>query len=136
MLRREKEITKKPNANILVIDDDPAIHRVFSRILQKAGYNVETAETGKEALEKIKIHAYDVALIDVKLPDINGLELLPILKKAAPSMIKIVITGYSLSEERMDALNLGADEFLKKPIKPEYLIKIIKEKLDAKANSQ
>ena len=136
MLRREKEITKKPNANILVIDDDPAIHRVFSRILQKAGYNVETAETGKEALEKIKVNAYDVALIDVKLPDINGLELLPILKKAAPSMIKIVITGYSLSEERMDALNLGADEFLKKPIKPEYLIKIIKEKLDAKANSQ
>ena len=51
-------------------------------------------------------------------------------------MIKIVITGYSLSEERMGALSLGADEFLKKPIKPEYLIKIIKEKLDAKANSQ
>lgn len=106
------------------------MHRVFTRILQKEGYTVETAETGSEALKKIENSTFDVALIDVKLPDINGLDLLPILQKTAPAMVKIVITGYSLSEGRPGALRLGADEYFKKPIPPPELLKAIKEKLD------
>ncbi len=122
----------KQNARILIIDDDLALHRVFSRILQKEGYIVETAETGNEALEKIQNNTFDVALIDVKLPDINGLDLLPILQKNAPSMVKIMITGYSYTEGRAGALRLGADEYFKKPIPPPELLKAIKQKLDDK----
>ncbi len=120
------------SAKILIIDDDQALHRVFTRILQKEGYTVDTAESGSEALKKIQNNTYDVALIDVKLPDINGLDLLPLLKKAAPSMVKIMITGYPLVEGRTGALQLGADEFFKKPIPPPELLKAIKQQLDLK----
>ena len=122
----------KQNAKILIIDDDLALHRVFTRILQKEGYIVETAETGNEALKKIQNSTFDVALIDVKLPDINGLDLLPILQKNAPAMVKIMITGYSYTEGRAGALRLGADEYFKKPIPPPELLKAIKQKLDDK----
>jgi two-component system response regulator AtoC len=108
------------------------LHRVFTRILQKEGYIVETAETGSEALKKIQDNTFDVALIDVKLPGINGLDLLPILQKTAPAMVKIVITGYSLAEGRLGVLRLGADECFKKPIPPPELLKAIKEKLEGR----
>jgi two-component system NtrC family response regulator len=122
----------KQNTKVLIIDDDLALHRVFTRILQKEGYVVETAETGSEALEKMKSDSFDVALIDVKLPDVNGLELLPILSKNAPLMVKIMITGYSFSEGRSGALRLGADEYFKKPISPAVLLEAIKDKLNNK----
>ncbi len=122
----------KQNPKILIIDDDQALHRVFTRILQKQGYSVDTAETGNEALEKIRSGVFDVALIDMKLPDINGLDLLPILQRDAPSMVKIMITGYSYSEGRSGALRLGADEYFKKPISPPVLLQAIKEKLEDK----
>ena len=124
--------TNNAAPKIIIIDDDQALHRVFTRILQKQGYTVETAETGKEALEKIKNQTFDAALIDVKLPDINGLDLLPLLNKTAPSMVKIVITGYDIPDGRDGALQLGADDFFKKPLPPQVLIKALKEKLETK----
>ncbi len=122
----------KTSHRIIIIDDDQALHRVFTRILQKEGYTVQTAETGKEALEKIRNQTFDAALIDVKLPDINGLDLLPLLNKTAPSMVKIVITGYDIPDGRAGALQLGADDFFKKPLPPQVLLKAIKEKLETK----
>lgn len=119
---------------IIIIDDDLALHRVFTRILQKEGYIVETAETGKEALEKIQNAIFDVALIDVKLPDVNGLDLLPLLKEIAPAMVKIMITGYALPEGKAGALQLGADDFFKKPIPPPVLLEAIKKHLEQKHN--
>ena len=129
LVRRKR---MKQNPKILIIDDDQALHRVFTRILQKQGYSVDTAETGNEALEKIRSGVFDVALIDMKLPDINGLDLLPILQRDAPSMVKIMITGSSYSEGRSGALRLGADEYFKKPISPPVLLQAIKEKLEDK----
>jgi len=117
---------------IIIIDDDTALHRVFTRILQKEGYTIETAETGKEALEKIQKNSFQVALIDVKLPDVNGLDLLPILKETAPSMVKIIITGYSIPDGKTGALQLGADDFFKKPVPPPVLLEAIKKHLENK----
>jgi DNA-binding response OmpR family regulator len=117
---------------IIIIDDDQALHRVFTRILQKEGYSVETAETGSEALEKIRSSIFDIALIDVKLPDVNGLDLLPLLKEIAPSMVKIMITGYAIVDGKAGALKSGADDFFKKPIPPPVLLQAIKAHLGAK----
>ncbi len=105
---------------------------MFTRILQKEGYNVETAETGREALEKIRSNKFDVALIDMKLPDVNGLDLLPLLKETAPSMVKIMITGYAVVDGKAGALKLGADDFFKKPIPPPVLLEAIKTHLETK----
>ena len=114
---------------ILVVDDDVNILRVFRSILEKAGYNVETVETGKEALEKIQKEKFSVCLVDVKLPDMDGTELL--LKMANdPELIKIIVTGFSSEELGKRAADFGADDFLVKPVKPEELLATLKERLD------
>ena len=114
---------------ILVIDDDKSILRTFTRILQKNGYDIEVAETGKEAIEKSKKKRYDLALIDIRLPDMDGTDLLVKLQKTMEDAIKIMITGFPSLETGVKALDEGADAYLVKPVKPEELIALIDEKL-------
>jgi DNA-binding response OmpR family regulator len=118
--------TKK---SILVIDDDKSILRTLTRILQKAGYDIDTAETGKEAMEKIEKCQYNMALIDVRLPDMDGTDLLINMKEPLQNTIKIMITGFPSLETGVKALDSGADAYLVKPVKPEELLMLIEEKL-------
>ena len=115
---------------ILVIDDDVNILRVFKSILEKEGYHVETAETGKAALEKIKEQKFNVCLIDVVLPDMDGTELLRKLSTESAT-IKIIITGFSSDEVGKKAADYGADDFLVKPVRPEELIATVHDRLAA-----
>jgi DNA-binding response OmpR family regulator len=115
--------------SVLVIDDDRAILRTFTRILQRAGFSTETAESGKEALEKIQARTYDIALIDVILGDSNGLDLLPKIEETSPNAVKIIVTGADSSEKRTEACRNGADAYLTKPVNPETLLNIFQEKL-------
>ncbi len=120
---------KKESKNILVIDDDKSILNIFTRILQKQGYNVDTAQTGQETMEKLQIRKYDLALIDIKLPDTNGVDLLAKIHAINSSMIKIAITGFPSLEDATKVIDQGAAAYLVKPVKPEELIGIITEKL-------
>jgi two-component system response regulator AtoC len=120
------------NANcksVLVVDDDRAILRTFSRILQRAGFSTETAENGKEALKKIQSRTFDVVLIDVVLGDSNGLDLLPKIEESSPKTVKIMITGTDSTEKRSEACKNGADAYLTKPVNPETLLNVFEEKL-------
>jgi two-component system response regulator GlrR len=119
----------KGRLSVLIVDDDKAVLKVFGKILQKKGHKVDTAETGSEALKKIEAEQYDMALIDVRLQDMNGLDLLNRIQTCAPNMTKIVLTGYPSDEDRATALERGADEYLAKPIKSEKLIEIVESKL-------
>ncbi|MEM2911837.1 MAG: response regulator [Candidatus Bathyarchaeia archaeon] len=119
----------KIKPSILIIDDDKNILKILSKLLEKAGYIVTTAETGQEALYKIKNQNYNVALVDVNLQDINGLNLLNQIHKIAPDMVKIILTGYPSDENRTRALELGASDYLTKPVKPEKLIEAIQSKV-------
>jgi len=121
--------TKK---TILVVDDDKSILRTFTRILQKSGYEIETAETGKEAIEKAENRQYDLALVDIRLPDMDGTELLAKLKKQLQRTIKIMITGFPSLETGVKALDEGADAYLVKPVKPQDLLILLEEKLKVK----
>ena len=113
---------------ILVVDDDVSILRVFKNILEKEGYLVETVETGKDALEKIKKEKFNVCLVDVRLPDMDGTDLL--LKMANDSeIIKIIVTGFSSEEVGKKAADYGADDFLVKPVKAEELVATVRERL-------
>ena len=114
---------------ILVIDDDKGILRVFKTILENEGYIVQTAETGKEALEKLKKERFNVCLIDVRLPDMDGTEILKMAN--APDTVKIIVTGFSSDEVGKKAADLGADDFLVKPVKPEELLAAVKDRLEA-----
>ena len=123
------------NANkkkILVIDDDKSVLRTFSLILKKDDYEVDIAETGKEALAKAEVGKYDAALIDVRLPDMDGTDLLPKIQKILPNAVKIVITGFPSLETGIKSLDVGADAYLVKPVKPEDLLILIKEKIKSK----
>ena len=117
----------KEKKRILVVDDDANILRVFKSILEKEGYIVETAETGKDAIKKIKKENFDVWLVDVKLPDMDGTDLL--LKKADSEAIKIIVTGFSSEEVGKKAADYGADDFLVKPVKPDELIATVRDRL-------
>jgi DNA-binding response OmpR family regulator len=105
------------------------ILRVFKSILEKEGYFVETAETGKDALEKIKEQKFNVCLIDVVLPDMDGTELLRKLSSESGT-IKIIITGFSSDEVGKKAADYGADDFLVKPVRAEELIATVRDRLN------
>jgi two-component system response regulator CpxR len=113
---------------ILVIDDDLSILRVFKNILEKEGYIVEIAETGKDALEKINNEKFDVCLVDVRLPDMDGTDLLLNMTNDSRT-IKIIITGFSTDEVGKKAADYGADDFLVKPVKAEELIATVRDRL-------
>jgi DNA-binding response OmpR family regulator len=117
---------------ILVIDDDKSILRTFTRILQKNGYEIEVAETGKEALDKSKKRSFDLALIDIRLPDMDGTDLLVKMQQTMSDAIKIMITGFPSLETGVKALDEGADAYLVKPVKPEELLALIEEKFRTK----
>ncbi len=121
---------------IIVIDDDKSILRTFTRILQKCGYEIDVAETGKEAIEKSKKKRYDLALIDIRLPDMDGTDLLVKTQQTMHGAIKIMITGFPSLETGVKALDEGADAYLVKPVKPEELLALIEEKFKAKSETE
>jgi len=117
------------NSKILIIDDDESIRRTLSSILEEKGYIVDTARNAEEALKKSEADYYNLALIDIRLPDIEGTDLLSKLQKASPEMIKIIITGYPSLQNAIRAVNRGADGYLVKPTDPDDLHKMIERHL-------
>jgi two-component system response regulator ResD len=118
-----------PKARILVIDDDESIRKSISTALKGAEYVVDTAENGKEAIEKSSANFYNLILVDIRLPDMEGTELLTAIKETNPKMIKIVLTGYPSLQNAVEAVNKGADGYKIKPVATEELLKTIKEHL-------
>ncbi len=127
---------ENPKVNILVIDDDKSILNIFTRVLQKQGYNIDTAETGQETVEKLQNRNYDVALVDIKLPDTNGIDLIARMHATHPKTIKIAITGFPSLEEATKIMDQGAAAYLVKPAKSDVLIGIIAEKLKSREDKE
>ncbi len=125
-----------PKKTILVVDDDKSILRTFTRILQKSGYEIDVAETGKEAIEKAENRHFDLALVDIRLPDMDGTDLLAKLKKQLQTTVKIMITGFPSLETGVKALDEGADAYLVKPVKPQELLMLLEEKLKNREDPQ
>jgi DNA-binding NtrC family response regulator len=115
---------------ILVVDDDEAIVESIKTLLEAEDYLVETASTGLEALEKTEKKSYDLALLDIRLPDIEGTELLVEMHEGTPRMMKIMVTGHASLENAVESVNLGADAYLMKPVRPEELLRVVEEKLE------
>jgi DNA-binding NtrC family response regulator len=116
-------------ARILIVDDDENIRKVLTTILEYEGYDIESVGTGKNAIERSRRKFYNLALIDIRLPDIEGIELLTRMHDTTPKMRKIVITGYPTLQNAVDALNRGADAYILKPFDMEKVLDIIKAEL-------
>ena len=116
-------------ARILIVDDDESIRTVLATILEEEKYKVDTAQNGEEAIEKTKTQFYNLALIDIRLPDMEGTELLTRMKETIPKMRKIIVTGYPSLQNAIEAVNKGADAYVMKPFDVAKVLKTIKEQL-------
>jgi DNA-binding NtrC family response regulator len=116
-------------ARILVVDDDENIRKVITTILADEGYTVESADTAKKAIETTKRRFFNLALIDIRLPDMEGIELLARMRDSTPRMRKIIITGYPTLQNAIEAVNKGADAYILKPFDMERVLETIKEQL-------
>jgi DNA-binding NtrC family response regulator len=117
------------HARILIVDDDESIRKILSTILEDEEYIVETAENGKEAIDKSAMTFYNLALIDVRLPDIEGVTLLARLKETLPRMRKIIITGFPSIKNAIEAVNNKADGYMLKPFEIGKILETIREQL-------
>ncbi|MCJ7569733.1 MAG: response regulator, partial [Anaerolineales bacterium] len=93
--------------NILIVDDDESTRRSLRLILGKKGYETQEAGTGREAIEKAQEAGFDVALLDIRLPDMGGVDLIKPLREKRPDMAVIMITGYASLETAVQALDAG-----------------------------
>ena len=118
-----------PKARILAIDDDENIRKVILAILEDEGYIVDSVGTAREAIERSRRKVYNVALIDIRLPDMEGIELLTKFKDTTPRMRKIIVTGYPTLQNAVDAVNKGADAYIVKPFDVRKVLKTIEEQL-------
>ena len=114
---------------ILIVDDDENIRNTLKAILDDEGYVVDTAVTGGEAIQKTQKTAYNVALLDIRLPDMEGVDLLKLIKDSVPRTRKIMLTGYPSMQNAIAALNKNADAYLVKPIEIENLLVTVKNQL-------
>ena len=123
-------------ARILVIDDDLSIRKTVSIILTQAGYVVDTAETGEEAIAKSDASFYNLALIDYRLPDMAGTKLLTLLRENVPRMMKVILTGFPVLDNAIEAINRGVDGYLTKPVDTERLLRTVRELLKKQSKDQ
>ncbi|MCJ7430523.1 response regulator [Candidatus Bathyarchaeota archaeon] len=115
---------------ILIVDDDESIRKVLVAVLEENEYVVDSAKDGKEAIEKTSRDFYNLALVDIRLPDIEGTKLIAKMKETTPRMRKIIITGYPSLQNAVDALNKGADAYIMKPFDMDKVLQTIKEQLE------
>lgn len=113
----------------MIVEDDRTILESFKDILECEGYIVDTARNGREAMEKSESRNYDLVLLDLKLPDVEGMDLLTRLNQISPRLIIIMVTAHAKKESADVSLSLGADAFITKPVNPEDLVRFIEEKL-------
>jgi two-component system response regulator PilR (NtrC family) len=123
-------------ARVLIVDDDRSILKTFSEVLRDAGYMIDTAENGNEAIEKSNANFYNLALIDLRLPDMEGTILLTALRQTTPKMIKIIVTGYPSLQNAVEAINKGADGYIIKPAQTEELLRMVGEQLQTQQEAE
>lgn len=114
---------------ILIVDDDESVRETFTAILEENGYIVDTAENGRDAIEKSNKNFYNAAFIDIRLPDMDGTDLLTAMKETTPKMRKIIITGYPALQNAINAVNKNADAYVLKPPKMRDVLSMLKEQL-------
>ncbi|MBA2379370.1 MAG: sigma-54-dependent Fis family transcriptional regulator, partial [Blastocatellia bacterium] len=120
-------------ANILIVDDEQSYRQLLSLVFQGEGHTVRTAENGREALELLEKEPSDVVVSDVKMPDVDGIEMLRQIRETMPDLGVIFMTAFATVETAREAFKLGADDFVTKPFDVEELQLIVKKTLEKQA---
>ncbi|OGU66905.1 MAG: histidine kinase [Ignavibacteria bacterium RBG_16_36_9] len=120
---------KNPKAKILAVDDEKIILDSFRKILVFGGYSIDTVETGKEALGLIKKYDYDFVFTDLKMPELDGVDVTKAVKHLRPDIDVIVITGYAAIETAVETMKFGAMDYVQKPFTEDELIEFVNKSL-------
>jgi two-component system, NtrC family, response regulator len=115
---------------ILIVDDDENIIKTIATILKDQDYSIDTATTGREAISKTQKNLYDLMLIDIRLPDMEGVDLLNKINDTVPKIRKIIMTGFPTLQNAVTAVNTGADAYIIKPFNVEKMLAVIKEQIE------
>lgn len=110
---------------ILIVDDEVNLLQALSDVLEKKGYSVATAQNGLEALGKLKERYFNIAIVDLKMPKMGGMELLKAMRDRYPQTLVVILTGYGTIKNAVDAMNKGAHNYLIKPFRPDEILLII-----------
>jgi DNA-binding NtrC family response regulator len=119
-------------ASILIVDDEEVVRRSHLRSLAETGCHTETAEDGIKAIHVMEQHPFDVVLLDLRMPGLDGMDVLKTIKQRWPECEVVVITGYASIETAKEAVRLGAQNYLAKPVGPDDVIKAAGEAMTQK----
>ncbi len=119
-------------ASILIVDDEEVVRRSHLRSLADTGCHTEAAEDGHQALRVMEQHPFDVILLDLRMPGLDGMDVLKTIKERWPESEVVVITGYPSIETAKEAVRLGAQNYIAKPVGPDDVIKAANEAMTQK----
>ena len=115
-----------PDSTILVADDEAGIRWILRDILENEHYTVEEAEDGEDALAKIRRQHYDLVLLDIKMPKLDGMEVLEIVALEMPKLVVVMISAHSMAETAIEAIRHGAFAFIEKPPDLDHLLRTVR----------
>jgi PAS domain S-box-containing protein len=110
---------------LLIVDDEEGMRETIKEIFKKRNFQVETASNGKDAIDLIKKEFYNVVILDMRLPDMEGTEVLKSIKKESPDIEVVIITAFASLQSSIDAINEGAYGYLMKPFEMDSLVKVV-----------
>ena len=119
-----------PEAKVLVVDDEAKIREYFSDVLRHEEFQVDTAQNGEIAINMIDQDFYDVAIIDLNMPKIDGMTVLKHIVDQSQDTIGIILTGYATIRNAVEAMKAGAFDYLAKPVKMEEVLMVINRALE------
>ena len=117
-------------ARVLLVDDEEEFVRALAERLELRGFDVQLAFNGEQALGKLQDHEPDVIVLDLKMPGMDGMEVLRRVRKHHPRVAVVMLTGHGSEKDRDEALRLGAHAYLQKPVQIEQLVRLVKERPD------
>ena len=116
---------------VLIVDDDPEFRKAMGRMFERSGYDVEIAGDGQEALKEISNKTYDLIISDLRMPKLDGVELMGEIRRRGLVTPIIFLTAYGEVESYMDLMNLGAFEYVNKPVKSQEILDVARRAIEA-----
>lgn len=127
-----KKMSMEERAQILVVDDEERMRNLLKKVLNKQDFSVETASNGKEALRKIQENPFDIIIADVRMPEMNGMEVLKAVKETRPEISMIIMTAFGSIDSAVEAMKKGAYDYITKPFKMSEISIVVQKALEGK----